>query len=66
MSRKLKESEVSINSGCTNFLTTDNDRHDNEGVYICGGPSYGVKFQDGERIDSYPAEFLMHLNAEIV
>ena len=59
---------MSIRLVCANFLTINcvQDRLGNEGAYLCGGPSFGDKFQSGsERIDSYPPISLTHIVQEL-
>ena len=59
---------MSIRLVCANFLTINcvQDRLGNEGAYLCGGPSFGDKFQGGgERIDSYPPISLTHIVQEL-
>ena len=46
----------------TPWTWTSSDRLGNEGMYLCGGRSYGNKFQGGgESIDSYPSFSLTHI-----
>ena len=61
---------MGINSDCADFLTINCVQEppvpeNEEGVYLCGGPSYasyGDKFQGGgEWIVSYPALSLTHI-----
>ena len=54
-------SDIHLRPGTAwNWASTD--RLDNEGTYLCRGPSYGDKFQGGcETIDSYPPISLTHI-----